>query len=72
MVMLHMPVVARLEAGSVEDEHTMIAAEHRRVIVAALSPSHPGRTANHNMLAALMAPDQAGVPVVLRLPRSSL
>lgn len=59
-------------AGSAEDEHKMAAAENQRVIVVALSLSHPGHTASRNMLAALMVPGQVGAPVVLRLPHSSL
>ena len=33
---------------------------------------HPGHTASHNILAALMAPVQAETLAVLRFPRSSL
>ena len=68
----HTLAQALSEAGSLEDEHKAAGAEHQKVIVAALSQSHPGHTASRNMLAALMAPAQAGAPVVLRLPRSSL
>ena len=72
MVLLHTFAAVRLEAGSAEGEREMATAEHRKVIVAALSLSRPGHTASRNRLAALMAPGQERAPVVLRLPRSSL
>lgn len=71
-VLLHTLAVVRLEAASAEGERKMATAEHRRVIVAALSLSRPDHTASRNRLAALMAPGQERAPVVLRLPRSSL
>lgn len=69
---LHTFEMDLLEVGSAEDVHTVVAVEHLKVTVAALSLSHPDHTANHNMLVALIALCQAGALVVLRLPRSSL
>ncbi|GCF07367.1 hypothetical protein KDI_09310 [Dictyobacter arantiisoli] len=63
-------LVASDLTGTLAERRTT-AEEYQKETVASLL-LHPGHTASRNILAVLMAPDQAETLVVLRFPCSSL